>query len=596
MYKFFLYLISIFTICNIKLWATPDWRDPQWLKLLHFKKTFDGKYVSEVDGEQFFLSKNGKYSPEEELSTLLNSISLFQSDQSKNPFCLFPARIRWLEKQGYKFVPHMAKCDDLNLFRKQLSARSVTVVFSSYYLSNPVSSFGHTFLRLGKTESGNTGSELLDTGVNFSAQTEDASFLDYLLKGFNGGFKGEFHSVPYYNKVHEYNDSERRDLWSYHLNFSQEEVDFLVDHLWELGHTHFDYYFLTENCSYHILGFLEVVRPSLNLTDQTFPLFVAPSETLKVLEKNNLLKSVSFRPSPEKRYDQLKTSLSVESDLIKKVVSNPTIVKQFENLRAAELLDSALAFQELKRRDNNFEKTKISLLLARSKIPVQTKKENLLNFQEDPPHKGHGISRLSLGFTQLEDKIYFSPAFRVAQHDFMDNDASFLSATTLEILDFRGRSNGRSFEFENFSLINVINLQDFQSLDNPLSWSFRIGGQKEIFKKNEIDKYGVSGGIGISKKIKHAIFYTLGNFESAYSPTENSKFRNGLGVDLGVLLNISSEFKLFSSYGIRDYRWNESFLKNEFRLSSKDYGIGVQSTYFLQSDIHRLQLNTFMYF
>ena len=65
----------------------------------------------------------------------------------------------------------------------------------------------------------------------------------YSILGTMGGFKGSLVSLPYYYKIREYNDHESRDLWSYELNLSYEEIEVIIDHLWELGQTVFDYYY-----------------------------------------------------------------------------------------------------------------------------------------------------------------------------------------------------------------------------------------------------------------------------------------------------------------------------------------------------------------
>src|SRR5690606_26093360 len=124
--------------------------------------------------------------------------------------------------------------------------------------------FGHTFLRINRRNSDLAPrQELLDYGVDFSAGVDTDNAVVYALKGLLGFFPGVFRRIPYYYKVREYNDYELRDLWEYELSLTQREVDLVVAHLWELGSTHFDYYYLTENCSYHVLGALEVARPDL---------------------------------------------------------------------------------------------------------------------------------------------------------------------------------------------------------------------------------------------------------------------------------------------------------------------------------------------
>ena len=70
------------------------------------------------------------------------------------------------------------RCARFEYFVKRLRAESVSLVFSSYYLSSPASAFGHTFLRVHKA--GNKGdSALLDTGIDYSAVVDTPNALLY---------------------------------------------------------------------------------------------------------------------------------------------------------------------------------------------------------------------------------------------------------------------------------------------------------------------------------------------------------------------------------------------------------------------------------
>src|SRR5437899_10738530 len=71
----------------------------------------------------------------------------------------------------------------------------------------------------------------------------------------------------------------------------------LVGHLWELGQPWVDYYSVTENCSYHVLGALEAADPKLELPSHLGPATL-PADSVKALFKNpGLVRAVRFRPS-----------------------------------------------------------------------------------------------------------------------------------------------------------------------------------------------------------------------------------------------------------------------------------------------------------
>ena len=122
--------------------------------------------------------------------------------------------------------------------------------------------YGHTFLRV--DEKGRLEDErLLDYALNFSAHAPDAGGLLYSLRGLTGGYPGRFSIAPYYMKVQEYSNLESRDLWEYRLDLSSRTADRVLRHVWELGEAHFDYYFLTENCSYQLLPLFDAADPEI---------------------------------------------------------------------------------------------------------------------------------------------------------------------------------------------------------------------------------------------------------------------------------------------------------------------------------------------
>src|SRR5262249_27241324 len=145
--------------------------------------------------------------------------------------------------------------------------RSVTFVFSSYYLNNPASAFGHAFLRINRAddEIPEERRQLLDYAIDYTAQVDTDNPIVYALKGIFGLFPGTFRKIPFYFKVREYNDYESRDLWEYELDLDEHQRKLLLAHVWELGSTFFPYYYVTANCAYAILAAIEAADPSFEL-------------------------------------------------------------------------------------------------------------------------------------------------------------------------------------------------------------------------------------------------------------------------------------------------------------------------------------------
>ena len=232
------------------------WEHKRWLRLGHYRCGL-WSCVSEQDGPAFFLSPKGFSDPKAELVATIDAFKVNKVKKFANELpeqaaiCQYPARLKWLSSKtgNWKTDPLLKNCKGYMDFFKKLDAYRASLVFSSYYLNNPSSAMGHTLLKLERksiVQSGGQG-DLLSYGINYAAVPTTSNPVLYAFLGLVGGFHGAFASLPYYYKVREYNDFESRDLWEYELNFTQEEIDFMVAHIWELGFSVFNYYYLTEH-------------------------------------------------------------------------------------------------------------------------------------------------------------------------------------------------------------------------------------------------------------------------------------------------------------------------------------------------------------
>lgn len=571
-----------------------DWKDLQWLRLLHYNKTFTGGYLSEADGNSFFLHPEGKSSPEQELEAFLTQLKRTPAESDNDVRCLFPARYRWARKNLELPSGNEPVCPKLDAFRKRVSGKSIFVVFSSYYLNNPGSSFGHTFIRIGK---GETSSELLDTGINYGMMSEGAGPVLYTVGGLAGWFPGTFNAIPYYYKVREYNDYESRDLWSYRLNFTQEEVDMAVDHIWELGPTYFDYYFLTENCSQMMLAILEVARPSIDLKKHLPYLYTIPSDTLKTLDKEKLIESVSYRPSASSLfYHQMKLMDEARRKKITTFQENTELdVEGLPEQEKAFVLDTAISWidykyaKEILKQEEKAQAIKRPLLVKRSKVPVRSPELDFSHMLKEAPHGGHGSQRLVLGGGQFDGKNFADLSWRFAFHDFLDYDLAYPPRTRLEVVKFDLQSDGRKVYLQDLSFLDIM------TLGTP-SWKIKMGHWQTRFEKNWLSTEGVRGGYGYSYQAKHWAPYVLGHFETSYISEELHKAKLGYGADLGFILDFSRNFKFNSVLELRAHPWNEGLWMNEARLSDKSYGIGLYNRSWLKDGDQEVGAKLLFYF
>jgi hypothetical protein len=467
--------------------------DRTWIRLLHYRKTLFGGHESEADGAPFFAAKDGKSDPDAELEATLRAFydGAPVAAGVQHPYCRFPARFGFLDEKlalDRDLLP-VKRCPKYEEFTGRLRAKKVILVFSSYYLNNPASAFGHTFLRLGKGDG--EGRDLLDAGIDFSATVDTSNALLYAFKGLFGLFPGEFRKIPYAAKVREYNDFESRDLWEYELALTQAEVDRVVAHLWELGSTYFAYYYMSENCSYHILAALEVANPRLRLLDDLgWP--VVPADTVKVLYENpGLVRSLRYRPSNRTQFKQRLERLSEEErDAVALVMREPRAalpaeLTQTERVRvldtAIDLADIEAASDLLKKRedmDQERASRQQALLERRAELLVPSE-----NVEFGPPFRlvpqiGHDSTRFGFGSGYSRERGYFHAfSFRLALHDLADPVQGYPDGAQIEFMpgSLRYLVESPRVRLERFSLVRVQSLTPLSRFDRSFSWVVDVG-------------------------------------------------------------------------------------------------------------------------
>lgn len=556
---------------------------------------------------EFFLHPEGKRSPKAEFEILKEKFSEVLPDNDKHAYCRFPARWRWYKKHFPEFKDPALECPKLEAFRKRLSAKSMVMVFSSYYLNNPSSSFGHTFIRLGKdeasVESSRTATELLDTGINYGAVTGDAGPLAYTVGGLAGWFPGTFNAIPYYYKVREYNDYETRDLWSYTLDLTQDEIDFAVDHIWELGHTHFDYYFLTENCSYHMLTILEAAMPRIQLLRHLPGFYTIPSDTLKALEKEGLVKKVTFRAAPSTLFESLiADTTSEEKALVKKLIVSPETKVDLPDERKVKVYDSAIALIDFKhakaimKEEEWAQNLKRPLLVDRSKVPLRSAEPDYTSLLPSAPHRGHGSKRLAIGLLNQDSKQGIDLNWRFAFHDVLDYEIAYPYRSKVEVGHIGVRTFGKDVELRDVSLVDIMSLGKWDDFNHASSWRVKLGQWQTRLDHRDYSTQGINGGYGYSYHTKYFAPYAMIAGEASYISEKLNKVKLGTGADAGILFDFTNSLKFNSSVEWRLKPWNESRSLNEFRYSDQNFGVGLYHSNYFTNGEQEFGTRLYLYF
>lgn len=548
------------------------WKEVGWLRLGHYRSGLFGGYESEVDGATFFLAEDGKTDPRAELEATLRAIftppARSSASQRPHELCRFPARFMWLNQRlqfDARKVPWQP-CEEFSKFLEELQPQSLTLVFSAYFLNNPASAFGHTFLRVNKAkQAGESRQALLDYGIDFSANVDTNNALVYAIKGLSGLFHGVYRRIPYYYKVREYNDYESRDLWEYELSLTPDQVMLVMAHIWELGDTYFDYFYLSENCSYQILGALEVADPRLKLLERVhWP--ALPVDTVRALYRNpGLVRKVHYRPSGRTQFNQRLSRLSgSEIDLVGRLLADPNapLPESLPMDRRVEIFDTALDIADSKfsaelvkseqQRDREALDIQQRLLERRASLLVESSDFELSPPRQLTPHMGHDSRRLTLGpGYSFERGATHELQFRLALHDLADPPRGYPESAQIEFLPLRLRYfvEEPRLWLEELELVRVTSVVPWTRFEKPLSWTVSVGWDRIYDAGCDgclVTTGEVGGGLSFSALDEGVMMYWLGVVEmAALAPIRGGlldwPLRIGAGPDSGLRLRFSED-------------------------------------------------------
>ena len=519
----------------------------------HYQKEFFGGYLSQINNPAFFLSHEGRDQPEAELRATLAAFQapagLTVGPLQQSPACAFPARYAWLQK---KFdLPPPPKCTDFEDWRDGLSAKSVSLVFSSAYPNNPASMFGHTLLRLNRAD----GEPVLNYGVNFEAKvaSKDSSFA-YAIKGLLGFYSGDFALAPYYTKVNEYNFSESRDLWEYDLSLSEMEVSILVSHLWELyTSASMPYYFLTRNCSYQLLSLLEAAKPEWDLLPGWSP-YVLPADTLKkISQQKGAVTEERLRPSLHNQMEaQLAQLNGTQLAIRNRILSGDQLVADVSDFAVLESLLTTFDYRRRKQAGNLPPKEDAlfrQVLLRRASLgaaPTQSKPFD----HADSPLLSHDSGLLTLGGLYRGGSVLTTLGGRLALHDLLDPISGYPPGLQVESVKLKlsiGKENDqKKLRLEEFGLLDLLSLYPANVREWKFSWGLRIGAYRPLdFGQKNVLALGAALGPGLALSIgrESGWIYMLALAQGEWIRySKNARY--GPGSELGAIFYLGKKVSL----------------------------------------------------
>jgi hypothetical protein len=545
-----------------------------WQVLLHYHPALLGGWRSSADGPGFFLAgRAGESDPEAELAATLAAFAspaaqeVDRTEAGQHPQCRFPARWSWLRQELAIDTRRLSEqpCPIFAEWRQGIAPEKVTLIYSSAYINSPASMYGHTFLRLSRRTG--AGNKLIDYIVNFAADSSTSNGFIYAIKGLFGGFPGHFYVMPYYMKIQEYSNIESRDLWEYELALTPAEAERLVEHTWETRSTHFNYYFVTENCSYFLLELLEAARPDLHVSER-FHGPIIPTETLRaLLSVPGLVHEHTSRLSLRAQILTRKSAMNgseirAAESLAKRGRDAIGSMAGWPKERQARTLDAAhdlLRFREGLAKDPSpeFLRKERELLILRGRTGIEPLAIDV-HPASDAPETGHRSLRLSTAFGLAgSQRVSFEElSIRLALHDFLDPSRGYLDDAELEMMQLRVRFYNASHQLfpEHLELLNILSVSGFDRWIPKTAWTVRASGAQahNLSCTGLHCSYGnlkTGGGIAL-RAGQPLLFYLLANTDLAAGGPFDDHYRIGLGGLAGTVLRLGrwSELKAEGGY------------------------------------------------
>lgn len=560
------YLISLICLSIVCLQSVPaaalEAFSPEWLAAVHYRPRLFGGYKSSVDSDNFFLSPEGKTNPQAELEATL---ALFRSDGEEERKCFFPGRYKLLAKYGAELKPY-PHCPEVEQFYADLRPSGVTLLFTDAFMNNPASLFGHSLLRI---DTARKGTQLLAHGVNYGAFTngEENGAL-YALLGLTGGYYGGFTVKPYYDIINTYNNIENRDIWELNLDFSAEELDYFVAHLWEVGNTQTRYYFFSKNCSYMLMEVLDAVRPEMELADK-FPMQAIPLDTVKAAYRSpGLVKAVHYRPSRQAkiqyRYDQM--TREQKAAYLGAVKNENYAFAGLDERGQAGVAETAYQFVQYQYVAEEidlktYRRRSFNLLQRRNGLKVSDGLPELTEGKS--PLQAHESMRAVFGFGFRNGQGFQELAYRPAYHSLTDSNFGFRRGAEINFLNtaFRHYDNDDKYVLQKLDIVGIRTVSPMNSMFTPTSYQIKADISREMNPDNEKEGYVfnfTAGGGGAYEIVNGVSLYGMVNTYLSYggflphNQWAGIGFAGGIYADWGKLRLLAEAEKVVATSHFAD--------------------------------------------
>lgn len=530
-------------------------QDITWKRLMYAGE--NGQ--SDVSYTSYFFHPEGPKNSKAELAENIKAL-FHEAETDQSIHCRFPARSQFLIQKLQIPANTLPKpeCPELDQWLSEIKPYKVTLIYATDFMGNPSSMFGHTLLRLDPKDQAEL--KLVSYAVNYAATVEGEQSWSYAWKGLTGQYPGEYSLMPYYRKVKEYGDFESRDLWEYELTLTPEETQFLVQHIWEMKHVQFPYYFVQDNCAYRLLGLIDLVRPEVNLQEK-FKVAAIPVETLKAIQQQKLIKDVVYRPALETQLNAQaaqhghKLARTAHELALAEQNQDQSLLASYSTQDQAKILE--MAYDDLylqfigQKVDPKIAQPRLrQLLIQRSQLPFERQRLQVSTPETDPV-QGHAARNFSLKTGEVQGKKIIEIGHRQAYHDLMDPLGGYRIGTQLVLFDGSLQYREDQLKLEHLDVLTVNAYSPVTPFKTPLSWGFNLGWQQEALHDgqfSEDEQHGVFGlktqfGFSLADDVRHHLCYGQLQNHIQLGKALDQGWRAGIGPTVGCQNNWTSNIQ-----------------------------------------------------
>jgi hypothetical protein len=450
-----------------------------------WKRITDYASVEKLENpENFFLTDLIKFDPELELRETISRLHDADSESRKAFECRFPARtlfVHALLDAENDFDPLL--CPRVSQQFGDLQAiPKISLLFVNGYFENPASFFGHVLLKIGGALP-NSKAVLMESTLNYGANTANDKALPYVIKGLVGAYDASYQPGYLFRASALYQDLQGRDIWEYPLNLDDEQARMLLALIFEMLPRSYSYFFITDNCAYRLNTLLGSVLGQ-DPIERKF--WSSPADLLFGLAKQEVLGAPKLHPSHRSKLISLLERLNSGEleqlrDLRKHGVRGAE--EGYENRVLVTYLEE-LNFQKYKAFNKGKEDRVEEIENLRREALLALKPEGTKEVSPplDPPTSSNLPTMLSyeLAHSLAEDDQLFEVSFGLRGSNFgiLENDSHRVSDSEFKFLSPEigiSKSRIRLKELTVFSVTALNSKRSIISGESSYAWSVKAG-------------------------------------------------------------------------------------------------------------------------